>query len=115
MSLQSKTIQRYRLLFPNETLKEISARTGIQITRVFRLFNGKPMKLREFEAIEKAITLKIADNPGIVRLNYVVEEATSYLTSEEIGKIADHMERKVFNKKFSRTYISPIFEDANIA
>lgn len=35
MSLQQKTIQRYRQLFPNEPLRETSARTGIQITRVF--------------------------------------------------------------------------------
>jgi hypothetical protein len=115
MSLQNKTIQRYRLFFPQETLREVSARTGIQITRVFRLFNGKPMKLGEFEAIEKVICEKIAENPNFSRLNYIVEEASSLLTNEEIGRLADYMERKVANKKYTRTYVRPIFEDAIIA
>ena len=115
MSLQNKTIHRYRLFFPQETLREVSARTGIQITRVFRLFNGKPMKLREFEAFEIAITSKIAENPNFSRLNTIVEEASSLLTHEEIGRIADYMERKVANKKFTRTYIHPLMDDVSIA
>jgi hypothetical protein len=115
MSLQNRTIERYRLFFPQETLREVSARTGIQITRVFRLFNGKPMKLGEFEAFEKAISEKIAENPSFARLNYIVEEASSLLTNEEIGRLADYMERKIANKKYVRTYVRPIFEDAIIA
>lgn len=115
MNLQNKTIQRYRLFFPNETLREVSARTGIQITRVFRLFNGKPMKLGEFEAFEKAIAEKLAENPSFARLNSIVEEASSLLTNDEIEKLADYMERKVANRKFTRTYIRPDMEDAFIA
>lgn len=115
MSLQNKTLERYRLFFPQETLREVSARTGIQITRVFRLFNGKPMKLGEFEAFEKAISDKIAENPNFSRLSYIVEEASSLLTNDELGKIADYLERKVANKKYTRTYIRPLFENADIA
>lgn len=115
MSLQNKTIERYRLFFPQETLREVSGRTGIQITRVFRLFNGKPMKLGEFEAFEKAISDKISENPNFARLNYIVEEASSLLTNEELGKLADYFERKVANKRYVRTYVRPIFENAIIA
>lgn len=115
MSLQNKTIERYRLFFPRETLREVSSRTGIQITRVFRLFNGKPMKLGEFEAFENAISAKLAENPNFARLTYVLEEAASLLTNEELGKLADYVERKVANKKYVRTYVRPIFENAIIA
>jgi hypothetical protein len=115
MTLQSKTIQRYRLLFPQETLREISARTGIQITRVFRLFNGKPMKVGELEAFEKIINNKIAENPSFARLNYAVEEASTLLTNDELAKLANYLERKIVNKKYSRTYISSLFENASIA
>ena len=115
MTLQNKTIQRYRQFFPQETLREVSARTGIQITRVFRLFNGKAMKVGELEAFERVITKKIAENPNFSRLNMIVEEASSLLTNEELGKIADFFERRVTNKKYSRTYIRPLFEDASIA
>jgi hypothetical protein len=115
MSLQNKTIQRYRLIFPEETLREISLRTGIQITRVFRILNGKQMKLNEFEAFENVIKFKIAEKSHCSQLNRLIEDASSNLTNEEIGKIADYIERKIQNKKFSRTYIKPLFEDVIIA
>jgi hypothetical protein len=115
MSLQNKTIQRYRLLFPQETLREVSSRTGIQITRVFRLLNGKPMKLGEFEAFERVILEKIAENPHHLRVTQALEEASSLMTNDEFGRIADYLERKISNKKYTRTYIRPLFEDADIA
>jgi hypothetical protein len=115
MSLQNKTIQRYRLFFPQETLRQVSERTGIQITRVFRLFNGKNMKVGELEAFESAVNIKLAENPNFSRLSMIVEEASAILTNEEIGKLADYMERRVNNRKYSRTYISPLFEDVSIA
>lgn len=115
MSLQNKTIHRYRLFFPKDTLREASSRTGIQITRVFRLFNGKPMKVEELEAFEKVIHDKIAENPNFSRLSYVLEEASSLLTNDELGKLADYMERRVTNKKYARTYIRQLFQDVSIA
>jgi hypothetical protein len=73
------------------------------------------MKLNEFEAFEKAIQDKLAESPQFARLNSIVEEASSLLTNEEIKKVADYLERKVSNKKYIRTYISPLFNDAIIA
>lgn len=115
MSLQNKIISRYRLFYPNQTLREVSGTTGIQITRVFRLFNGKPMKVKELEAFEKVIAGKLSENPNFSRLTHVVDEASALLTNDEIGRIADYLERKVSNRRFSRTYIRPLFEDASIA
>lgn len=111
MSLQNKTIERYRVLFPNDTLREISQRTGIQITRVFRLLNGKTMKIIEFEAMDEAIRLRIAENPNFSRLNELIDEAHIYLTNYEISKIADYIEQKITNKKYARTYIRSILDD----
>lgn len=115
MTLQNKIIQRYRLFYPQETLREASERTGIQITRVFRLFNGKTMKVSELEAFESAINKKTADNPQYSRLNNIVEEAFSVFTNDDLSRIADYIERRVANAKYSRTYLRPLFEDANIA
>lgn len=115
MTLQQKTIQRYRQLFPNETLREISARTGIQITRVFRLFNGKTMKVGELEAFETAINAKIAENPSFARLSSVVEDASSILTNDELAKIAEYVARKVAARTYGRLYIQSNFEAAIIA
>lgn len=115
MNLQSKTLQRYRQMFPQETLKEISIRTGIQITRVFRLMNGKTMKVGELEAFEEAISSKVAENPNFNRLQKLIEESYSLLTNEELAKLADKFERTMMNKKVSRTYIHSVIQDLNIA
>ena len=55
MSLQSRVLKEYRQHYPLHTLREISALTGIQLTRVFRLMNGAAMKLEEFELFNEAI------------------------------------------------------------
>lgn len=115
MSLQNKTILRYRQFFPQETLREISIRTGIQITRVFRLMNGKTMKVGELEAFEKAIADRIAENPSYNRLTSLLDEASALLTNEELSKLAEHVERKLVNKRYSRTYIRSVFQDVSIA
>ncbi len=115
MTLQEKTLHRYRQLYPNQPLREISARTGIQITRVFRLFNGKIMKVGELEAFESAINEKIAENPSVAKLSSVIEEASTILTNEELAKIAEYVARKVSAKTFARFYIKPNYESAIIA
>lgn len=115
MTLQQKTLHRYRQLFPNQPLREISARTGIQITRVFRLFNGKIMKVGELEAFEKAINDKMAENPNFEKLNSVIEEASTILTNDELAKVAEYIARKVSARTFGRFYIKPNYESAIIA
>lgn len=112
MSLQKNTISRYRQLFPNDTLREVSARTGIQITRVFRLFSGKTMKVGELEAFQKAIDLKMNENPASGKLSSLLLEAMTVLTIEEMEKINLYVERKITNKTYARMYISTHFENA---
>lgn len=115
MSLQKKTLSRYRQYFPNETLRETSTRTGIQITRVFRLFNGKTMKVGELEAFESAVTMKIAENPSMTYLLSSIDEAGAILTNEELAKITEYVQRKVKCRSFARTYIRSDFNNASIA
>lgn len=115
MTLQQKTLQRYRQLFPNETLRETSARTGIQITRVFRLFNGKIMKVGELEAFETAISNRRLENPSLEKLSQAVEQASTVLTNDELAKVAEYIARKISVRTFSRFYVKPNYESAIIA
>lgn len=115
MTLQNKTLHRYRQFFPKDNLRQVSERTGIQLTRVFRLMNGKTMKVGELEAFENAIAKMISDTPNISRLSSIVDEASALLTNEELGRMAEYFERRVANKRYSRTYISANFNDASIA
>lgn len=115
MTLQQKTLQRYRQLFPNQPLREVSACTGIQITRVFRLFNGKVMKVGELEAFEKAINDKMAENPSYGRLSTILEDASTIMTNDELAKLADYIARKVSTKTFTRSHFNPTYQSAIIA
>lgn len=105
MSLQKTTLQRYRQIFPQDTLREVSARTGIQITRVFRLFSGKTMKVGELEAFQTAITNKISSSPGSARFSSLVDEAIAVLCDEELKKLNDYMERKINTKTYARMHV----------
>lgn len=55
MNLQNAIIKQYKENYPNDKLKEISQKTNIQITRVFRILNGAEMKLSEYESFNHAI------------------------------------------------------------
>lgn len=61
-TLQNSIIKNYKTYFPNDTLKDISNKTNIQLTRVFRIFNGSEMKLCEYEKLEIVIDRKISAN-----------------------------------------------------
>ena len=59
MNLQNAILKEFNSIFPNVPLREVSSLTGIQITRVFRLYNGSEMKLKEYEAFQLAISQKM--------------------------------------------------------
>ena len=54
MSVQKTVLQQFQEAHPKAKLKEISEKTGIQITRVFRILNGAEMKVTEWEKFKKA-------------------------------------------------------------
>lgn len=62
MKLQQNVLTCYKEKFPDDTLKQISDKTGIQVTRVFRLFNGHEMKLSEYESFQRACLRSNEDN-----------------------------------------------------
>lgn len=53
MSLQNLILKEFKENHPEATFRQISEMTGIQITRVFRIFNGSKMKINEWEAFQK--------------------------------------------------------------
>jgi hypothetical protein len=59
MELQKIILGQYVLLNGDPTLKFISDDTGIQITRVFRLFNGSLMKLSEYQVFQQKVKVKM--------------------------------------------------------
>lgn len=58
MNLQKEIIAKFYKQYPDATLKELSSKAGIQITRVFRIMNGYEMKISEYEKIHQLIQKK---------------------------------------------------------
>lgn len=55
MQLQNAVLKKYQELYPDQTLREISKKTGIQQTRVFRILNGHEMRISEYEKFRNII------------------------------------------------------------
>lgn len=115
MSLQSRVLNEYRQKFPNHTLREISALTGIQLTRVFRLMNGAGMKLEEFEQFSEAIGQKaeIGFHGGAFHRN--VQLAQRVLHDGELKKLTHLIERHIQWHQLIHGEISKSAVDQNIA
>lgn len=101
-TLEKEIIRRYRQVFPNDTLKMISEKTGIQITRVFRIMNGKPMKVRELELFESILNLECKENKNLTEIERLTKLASSTLSIKELEHIIAFIERKIQNVELKR-------------
>lgn len=90
MNLQEKILEKFMDVYPGATFRFISAKTGIQMTRIFRVMNGSPMKLCEYEKFEELISKK--DQGGSEEL---FSECRKKLTQEALKELDNYMNRKL--------------------
>ncbi len=96
MSLQKRVTDFYLKINNYPTLKFISEDTGMQITRTFRILNGAPMKLTEFEIFQQKVKEKMEDR-GMKEL--ILEETWNDLGPEELSEINSFIQKKIKIKK----------------
>lgn len=92
MDLQKTILNQYMLLNDKPTLKKISEDTGIQLTRVFRLFNGSTMKLSEYQIFNKKVKEKMGLTDG---LEAVAFECSLKLSPAAIKDLEVFLKRKI--------------------
>jgi hypothetical protein len=63
--LQKELLEDFKSKFGNKTLKQFADLTGIERTRVFRIFNGQEMRIGEWDRIRK---LTYGDQIGMLSL-----------------------------------------------
>jgi hypothetical protein len=90
--LQQKLISTYKEIFPKDTYKDISNKTRIQQTRVFRIFNGSEMKLSEYEVIE-GVTKDT--KPSLFDLRKVIRLCEKTFSFDEIGELLEEINYKL--------------------
>lgn len=92
MELQKIVLSQYMLLNQNPTLKQIAKDTGIQITRVFRLFNGATMKLSEYQIFQQRVREKMGLTDA---LETIALDCSLKLSPEAIKEIEVYLKRKI--------------------
>ena len=92
MELQKTILSQYMLLNQRPTFKKIAADTGLQLTRVFRLFNGASMKLSEYQIFQH----KVKEKMGLTdTLEEIAFECSLKFNPEAIIEIEKSLKRKL--------------------
>ncbi len=92
MTAQSTLIKQYMDFFDHPTLKEVSKNTGIQVTRVFRIFNGAEMKISEFDAFQREINKK---RGASFELQNLAIDCESKISGDDLKEIEDFLKGKL--------------------
>jgi hypothetical protein len=92
MELQKKILQDYREVFGQQTFREISTVTGIQQTRVFRLFNGSQMKLCEYEIFQQILRFRQTGRPEVFKL---LKDCETRLSQQGLKEIENFLDQKI--------------------
>lgn len=95
MCLQNRILKEYRSIFPRFTLRETSAQTGIQLTRIFRLFNGSAMRLDEYERFHQVVYGDSAASGLNGSFRRVTESIARNMSPIDLRKIVEMLEQKL--------------------
>ena len=95
-SIQIELLEKYMSINNNPTLRFITEDTGIQLTRVFRLFNGSEMKLGEYLKFKDRINGKLTSKS----IEDIGEECDRVLGENQKIDISSYLEKKLKLQKF---------------
>ncbi|MCB9063096.1 MAG: hypothetical protein H6622_16350 [Halobacteriovoraceae bacterium] len=108
MQIQKNLLRQYMTLSNQPTLKEISVETGIQVSRVFRIFNGAEMKISEFMAFQKLVKIKNGMDSKLIEL---VEESSEVLPASILSGIENKIRRQIDLWKYTKNQTYPIYRE----
>lgn len=92
MNEQKRILEQFMKHFHHPTLRETSLMTGIQLTRVFRLFNGSEMKLEEYLIFINLIKEETGKHSPLSKLAY---ECSYLLSLSAVKELEILLEQKL--------------------
>ena len=103
MSLQKRILVEYKSAYPQQSLFEISQTTGIQVTRVFRLFKGASMRLKEYESMYDAV-LKQQSHATSIDCEFLqsAQKAIGILSPVIIDEMTQKIQHLIRVKNFNK-------------
>ncbi len=93
MDLQKEILERFMAKHKKPTLKFISQKTGIQMTRVFRILNGATMSVPEYEIFYQLVYQNHAYVDDFIELASLCQRS---LKASAVAEIADLMKKKLW-------------------
>lgn len=96
MKEQLDLLKKVRQHYNNPTYKEIASLSGIQLTRIFRLYNGFEMKLSEYLKLSSLIE---ETNKTHASLDETIDQCKSELSIKELNSLEEIVSRKLEIKR----------------
>ena len=102
MGLQDFCLKKFKQFYAKKTLVELEAITGIQKTRMFRLLNGAPMKLAEYEILNQLSQGSSHQMQG--QFSQLIGQCLGLLPDKSLDELLINMNQKLRHARLLRGY-----------
>lgn len=96
MDYQKSILTAFRQQYQDLTFKQMGDLTGIQSTRMFRLYNGYEMRLSEYEILEKLLR---GPQHSLNRWQNMIQEILGLSSAQEARELELSLERLIYKKR----------------
>lgn len=107
MCWQKAIIDRYKEIYPKDSVRAIAQRVGIHYSRANRILSGAEMKVSEYEAFNNVIAKRSFSNDYSVKL---FNQALSKLPPKKVQDFVHSLERSLINYQIVHKPIIENFE-----
>lgn len=95
MNKQTFILNEFKKQNPNLVLREISKLTGLSLSRVYRIFNGSNMKVKELEIFERLLNQN--SNNDIEKKYYSIStNLLKICSTDQLKDLCHILERKIY-------------------
>lgn len=88
---QKNLINELKKIYPDYTLRDFSNKSQIQLTRIFRIFNGAELKVSEFNQLQFLLTNQKENNSQKQLFLNVLEDAFNNLDHKIINQYFNNL------------------------
>ncbi len=96
MGYQKTILSAFKQQYQDLTFKQMGELTGIQSTRLFRLYNGHEMRLSEYEILEKLLR---SSQHSLNRWQNMIQEILTLTSAQEARTLELSLERLIYKKR----------------
>lgn len=88
---QKNLLNELKKIYPDYTLRDFSIRSQIQLTRIFRIFNGAELKVSEYNQLQSLIRRNTENSSQKQLFLNLVEDAFTHLDQKIIHQYFNNL------------------------